>query len=268
MRKVIVDGMPPQHWIDEAEKVTQRLRDAVGPEARKTIINENEGLWRDDRIRNWLLGQFHNKCWYTEAQDSVSSFHVDHFRPKIRALDLYGNACEGYWWLAFEWTNYRISGQLLNVKKRDLFPIAEGPRATCNEPASLHLEAPLLIDPRTEQASLISYEKDEDGCISIPAAGIDSDDHYLAEKTIEILGLNRLDRLNKKRALFWDQCIQEILNYQSASNSGAQALKRIHQAKAISQLREMVKYEKEFSSVMIACIKKNASEALQTSVFY
>ena len=83
---------------------------------------------RGHRIRNWLLEQFHNKCWYTEAQDAVSSFHVDHFRPKTRALDLEGNACEGYWWLAFEWTNYRISGQLINVKKKDLFPIVEGPR--------------------------------------------------------------------------------------------------------------------------------------------
>lgn len=123
MRKVIIDGMPSQGWIDEAEKVTRRLRDAAGPEARKAIIDENEGLWRDDRIRNGLLGQFNNKCWYTESQDSVSSLHVDHFRPKIRVLDLYGNACEGYWWLAFNWNNYRISDQLFNVKNGSCFPL-------------------------------------------------------------------------------------------------------------------------------------------------
>ena len=88
------------------------------------IIESNEELWRDDRIRNWLLSQFNNKCWYSEAQESVSSVHVDHYRPKGRfKQELGGETEEGYWWLAFDLSNYRICGQLLNVNKGDLFPI-------------------------------------------------------------------------------------------------------------------------------------------------
>ena len=118
-----------QDWVDEADAVTTKLHAAASKTERDAIIEKHKGLWRDDRIRSWLLQQFNNKCWYTEAYDSVSSIHVDHYRPKGRAKDLDGNECEGYWWLAFEWKNYRICGQLINVKKLDVFPIVEGARA-------------------------------------------------------------------------------------------------------------------------------------------
>jgi len=47
---------------------------------------------------------------YTEAYDSVSSIHVDHYRPKGRITDLDGNKFEGYWWLAFEWKTIEYAG--------------------------------------------------------------------------------------------------------------------------------------------------------------
>jgi len=53
--------------------------------------------------------------------DSVSSIHVDNIGRK-EAKDLEGNECEGYWWLAFNWRNYPMCGQLINVKKLDIFP--------------------------------------------------------------------------------------------------------------------------------------------------
>ena len=66
--------------------------------------------------------------------------------------------------------------RLINVKKRDLFPIVEGARATCDELASLHFEAPLLIDRLSDQVHFIPYEKDENACISVQASGIDERD--------------------------------------------------------------------------------------------
>lgn len=265
MRRVIIQGMPPADWVADAEAVTAQLRSAVDKAERDQIIEKQQSLWRDDRIRNWLLNQFNNKCWYTEAQDSVSSIHIDHYRPKGRAKDLDGNECEGYWWLAFDWKNYRICGQLINVKKLDVFPIIEGARANCTDPASLKLEAPLLIDPLTDQARLITYEKDEDGCRAIPAAGINMAEEYRAEKTIDVLGLNRRDRLNRKRADFWDKCLLTIEEYKSAD--GPQALRVLLQASAKKRLKEMVAYSAEFSSVSEACIRKHAPGPLVASVF-
>lgn len=264
MRRVFIQGMPPQDWIDDAEAVTTKLRAAANDIERGEIIKKNEGLWRDDRIRDWLLQQFNNKCWYTEAYDSVSSIHVDHYRPKGRAKDLDGNEYEGYWWLAFEWKNYRICGQLINVKKLDVFPIVEGARANCADLVSLELEAPLLIDPLTDQTRLISYEKDEDGCMAVPMAGIAEADEHRALRTIDILGLNRLDRLNQKRADYWQKCLNEIAGY---GVDGPQVLRCVRQASAITKLKEMVAYCSEFSSVSEACIRKNAPAPLVACVF-
>lgn len=265
MRRVILKGTPPENWVKESEKVTQQLRKAADENERTAILKKNEPLWRDDRIRNWLLEQFANKCWYTEAQESVSPVHVDHYRPKGKTRDLSGNETEGYWWLAFDWTNYRISGHLINSKKGDIFPIVEGAKATCHDNASLQLECPLLIDPVQEEARLISYEKEEEGCIAVPAAGIDTYDEYRAAKTIEVLGLNIRDRLTRKRAHYWDQCLLAITEYKSAG--GPQVLKNILRVSAINKLKEKIKYEAEFSSVSEACIRKNAPEPLLAEVF-
>lgn len=265
MRRVIIRGIPPPDWIADAKVVTEELRKATSATVRKQIIEKNEKLWRDDRIRDWLLEQFNNKCWYTEAYESVSSIHVDHYRPKIRATDLDGNECEGYWWLAFEWDNYRICGQLINVKKLDVFPIIEGARANHADIVSLKLEAPVLIDPKTDQARLITYEKDEDACIAVPAAGINEVEENRAKKTIEVLGLNIRDRLNQKRADYWDRCLMAIADYKSADIPYASKI--IFQAIAIKRLKEMITYEAEFSSVSEACIRKNAPASLTASVF-
>ncbi len=266
MRKVTIHGTPPASWVTDAEAVTQQLRDAADQDARDVIIDANEGLWRDDRIRNWLLGQFNNKCWYSEAQDSVSSIHVDHYRPKGRIKQALGAAPEsGYWWLAFNWDNYRVCGQLLNVKKGDLFPIIEGVRCNATDPVSLQLEAPALIDPRTDQTRLISYDKDEDACIAVAAANISDPDVTRVKDTIEIMGLNLRPRLNAKRNEFWDRCLLKITDYRNAP--GPQALRLVHQALAKVELRKMVEYDKEFSSVCEACIRKNAPESLIAEVF-
>lgn len=266
MRRVKITGSPPQDWVDEADAVTEQLRKAPNATARATIIEKHEGLWRDERIRGWLLRQFSNKCWYSEAYESVSSVHVDHYRPKGRVKEsLGGDTSDGYWWLAFDWSNYRICGQLLNVKKGDLFPVVEGPRCTADGTIALRLESPILIDPIDEDdVGLISYEKDEDACLAVCASDIAEADKTRVTQSIEILGLNRLDRLNTKRAMYWDKCLQSIEEYKTST--GPQPLRKFAQASARKHLKEMITYEAEFSSVVLACIRKNAPESLISAI--
>jgi hypothetical protein len=96
-----------------------------------------------------------------------------------------------------------------------------------------------LIDPKTDQARLISYEKDEDACIAVGAAGIGEPDITRVNNTIEIMGMNLRPRLNEKRNEFWDKCMMKIGEYESAR--GAQALRLVCQASAKVALKEMVK---------------------------
>ncbi len=268
MRKVRIpdEATPPAEWIKKAEAATKELREAKTDNERKAVIDKYEGLWRDNDVRNWLLALFHNKCWYTEAKESVSAIHVDHYRPKGRVSDLGRNQREDYWWLAFDWHNYRICGQLINTKKNDIFPLCEGCCATADDPKSLKLEAPLLIDPITDDARLISYEMDEEGCRATSIAGIDDAEQHRADNTIEILGLNRLNRLNQNRADVWRKCVGKIKDYTSAAGE-PQSLKQLRQAIAIADLKKMIGYEEEFSSVAEACIRKTAPLAIQAKVY-
>ncbi len=161
-----------------------------------------------------------------------------------------------------------ISGQLINVKKRDYFPLLAGQRAAENcTLGQLKLESATLIDPLTQQTRLISFDRDEDGCIAVPAGGIEDDDLRQAKDTIEILGLNRLDRLNQKRAKCWDECLMEIANYKGAANQGAKALAWLQKETALATLKKKIQYEAEFSSVAEACIRKQAPEPVMAAVF-
>lgn len=269
MRKVIIPTKltPPADWLADAQAATDALAAAQNEAERDAIIEQKERLWRDTRIRDWLLNLFHNKCWYTEAQESVSAYHVDHFRPKGRVTDVgRTNPAPGYWWLTFKWENYRICGQLINVKKSDTFPLINGHRATADAPESLKLEAPALLDPTTDDARLISFEMDEDGCRAVPIAGADEEDCARVLTTIDVIGLNRLDRLNRKRADVWDKCREQLASFAAASQEPP-ALKKLRRALIIEDLKERVGYESELSSVSDACIRKLGSEMVIAQVF-
>jgi hypothetical protein len=269
MRKVRVpnDQHPPADWLADAEAASAQLAVAMTDAEREAIIEAKGKIWRDDRIRNWLLGLFYNKCWYSEAQEAVSAYHVDHFRPKGQVTGVGRTRPEpGYWWLAFNWQNYRICGQLINVKKSDVFPLVSGHRATPDAPGSLRLEAPSLLDPTTDDARLVSFEMDEDGCRAVPSGGADAEDFARVITTIEVIGLNRLDRLNRKRADVWEECREKLASYAAASDEPP-ALKLLQRILIVVDLKKRVAYESELSSVAEACIRKLGSELVCAQVF-
>lgn len=269
MRKVLIPSgaTPPADWLADAQVVSEELTAAATETERGAIIEKHEKLWRDPRVRDWLLGLFHDKCWYTEAQEAVSAYHVDHYRPKGRVTDVgRTNPEPGYWWLAFKWENYRICGQLINVKKNDVFPLISGHRATADKPGSLKLEAPALLDPTTDDARLISFEMDEDGCRAVPMPGADDEDCARVETTIEVIGLNRLDRLNRKRADVWEECREQLTSFEAASQEPP-ALKQIQRALVVAELKKRLRYERELSSVAEACIRKLGSDLVKAQVY-
>lgn len=269
MRKINIPAgaTPPADWLADAHVANEELAAAKTEAEREALIEKNAQLWRDIRIRDWLLSLFHNKCWYTEAKEAVSAYHVDHYRPKGRVTDVGRTDPQpGYWWLTFKWENYRICGQLINVKKNDVFPLVSGHRATSDEPDSLKLEAPALLDPISDDARLISFEMDEDGCRAVPMPGADDGDRARVMTTIEVIGLNRLDRLNQKRADVWEGCREQLASYDAASLEPL-ALKQLQRALIIAELRKRVRYESELSTVAEACIRKLGSEVVKAQIY-
>ena len=140
------------------------------------------GVYAADDVKQTLREMQHGKCAFCEitVQDRFYG-DVEHFRPKGGWQQGRGGTLseEGYWWLAYEWTNLLLSCQLCNQRyKRNLFPI-RGERARKPEDALID-EDPMLVDPVDEDPSgVIRFNQEV-------AEGLDE----RGWTTIEVFGLN------------------------------------------------------------------------------
>jgi hypothetical protein len=127
-----------QQWLDESERLLQQMvslnedaetftaaGDVISAEQkiqeRNEVINRNGSHW--GALKDWLLALSHGKCWFSDTKDLFSHYEVEHFRPKKIAKDLDGIDRDGYWWLAFDYSNFRICGNVGNRKKGGWFPL-------------------------------------------------------------------------------------------------------------------------------------------------
>jgi hypothetical protein len=142
-------------WIAKATQILAQLGAAPDAATRNAIIKTNKAVCGE--IKQWLLSLSHQKCWFSEAKDCFSHWDVEHYRPKKSARDADGTEHEGYWWLAFDWHNLRICGNVGNRKKSTYFPLRVGcPR--CAPHGDLRHEDPQLLDPvDPEDPALISF---------------------------------------------------------------------------------------------------------------
>ncbi|MFN7982524.1 MAG: hypothetical protein U0Q11_11750 [Vicinamibacterales bacterium] len=250
------NGVPDADWIADAQSLLQQLSVAPDKAARDALIEANEAVWK--RLRDWLLRLSHEKCWYSEARDSFSVPEVEHYRPKKRCKrKIRGPYCDGYWWLAFDWTNYRICGKVGNVKKGDFFPLADGSQVASHNGLSIQNELPLLLDPACPgDPDLLTF--DEDGACG-PHADADDYARRRVTTTTERLNLNQ-GRVKKARQRIWSQCwrlIEEcrVLALQLNQAAGAADFALLNIKKA--ELRRMVRADAEFSAVAKSCLLKS-----------
>ena len=91
----------------------------------------NSNLYGSDVIKDKLLAFFHGKCGYCEdfmgnekiAHKPDWDWQVEHYRPKANVLE--DRSHGGYYWLAYECTNFLIVCPICNSLRRkgDKFPI-------------------------------------------------------------------------------------------------------------------------------------------------
>jgi hypothetical protein len=150
---------------------------------------------------------FKSLCAYCESRyEGVAlSGHVEHYRPKA-AVDTptQRRRKPGYYWLASTWDNLvpvcpacnsekertHADGSVSVSGKGNAFPLAdEGQRATA--PGEEVNEVPLLLHPcKDEPDDHLTFEEE----LILPRDG-----SVRGEKTIEILGLNRVGLIDSRR---------------------------------------------------------------------
>jgi len=264
VRFVSLDSYTPApEWIEKAGQVLDELKAARDSTERKTIISRNDRVWA--ALKDHLAALSHGKCWFSEARDCFNYWHVEHFRPKNSALDLDGTEHDGYWWLAFDWRNYRLCGGVGNTAKGTHFPLRD-PRARAKGPADdLRGEYPLLLDPADERdPSLLSF--DFEGA-AIVAPDVDDDwDRKRVEYSIGRLKLN-FPALTNARKTVWQECWRHIQKYRDEVKlhqvSGGMNLYALQGARnEAAAVRKLIRSDSEFSSAARACVIASGDKQL------
>lgn len=257
MRYIDLDKhKPDQAWLDKSDTLTAeliRLHEAGDFAARNQLIDDNANHWR--QIKQWLLDISHNKCWFSEAKDIYSHLDVEHFRPKKEAKDIDGTKRDGYWWLAFDYTNFRACGNVGNRKKGGWFPLKQGSLLSCYNSRCEESEANYLLDP-TDPDDVLLLAFDEEGK-AIPAPGISAWEQQRVEETIKRLKLNEHETLTEQRRAIWQTMSRHIEQYQSAKSKCADgnnpAAKGTLRA-ILENIKSMSDETAELSSVAKYCV--------------
>lgn len=215
----------PQNWRARQLKAEEELRNAPDSETRRKIFTRYSDLWSDVKVH--LRTQSHNKCWYCETSTRGFPGDIDHYRPKGRVAEAANH--DGYWWLAFEWRNWRFVCRYCNSLNRDFetgkvsgkgdsFPLLCGEAYRIKSPneyeyyEELLREGPKLLDPT---------EREDIGLLTFTSEGVPepaeekelSDKHERAKASIEIYHLDS-SRLKNERKKIFAQVKRYVEDYQ------------------------------------------------------
>jgi hypothetical protein len=162
-------------WEKQAEQLARELRAKPKHEQSTFIETNRRKTWGADEVLEELRKIVGNKCWYSETPLEGADPNVDHFRPKgqVREVDTdLQNTKElssGYWWLAFEPLNFRLSSMHANQRRVDMdteggkwdyFPVL-GLRAAEGTPYLAIVENLLALDPcSASDVSLLWFDPD------------------------------------------------------------------------------------------------------------
>jgi uncharacterized protein (TIGR02646 family) len=250
MRYIYLDASKiDADWLKKANEVTANIKAETDPKKRRALIKKNAALWGKPEVKHALLEMSHKKCWYTEADDCVSDWHVDHFRPK-----------SNYQWLAFEWTNYRISGGIPNRKKSNYFPLDDQAKCATFGAPDITCEEPLFLDPaKLGDADLVTY--DEQGELK-PIDPNDATTLRRVDATCKGLNLND-ERLIKRRQGVWNACrekVDQIRELIDAEVNLEKALMSDHVKKLAAEVKKSTKPDAPFSAVAKAFLRTTRAE--------
>lgn len=211
MRFINTLGYNPKKWEKEQQLKLMALRACANRAERITFLDTPQNkTWNQHKSSFEKLS--HGKCWFTEANSTVSDYSIEHFRPKKR-VELITNKDEypekrtttdinGYWWLAYNIENLRLASYKPNQLKRNYFPIRNDSNIATADNNSWKKEIPMLLDPCIESdVQLLTYA----GVEPRPSNPDDTTlEHIRARISIIVFGLKH-DRLKRARSRIFEE---------------------------------------------------------------
>ena len=243
-------------WLQRSAGLVADLAalDAEGNrKERNELIDANSAHWSE--LKPWLLALSHGKCWFSEVRELYSHYDVEHFRPKKQAKSLDASERDGYWWLAFNYMNFRACGNVGNRKKGGWFPLRTGSMCSSYTARCEESEVAYLIDPIDEDdVKLLAF--DEKGDV-IPVPGCSEWDRERVAETVKRLKLNEHPALSDERRKVWqkvDNLIEQYKVAKARSDLAANPVAKERLKTIRSQVRELTDAKAELSSVAKWCV--------------
>lgn len=237
-------------------------RTAVAESIRTRTKPSFASLWGDYKAA--LSAAQHGRCGFCEQKVIGGQFgDVEHFRPKGEIWKLKDDPATwgverphlstlegrkhdtvrttGYWWLAYEWSNYLLCCSTCNsVYKASFFPVVDDEYA--DGPQSNRRERPLLLNPFSGPRPETHLDYDEIGTV------VARNDSRIGRTTIVYLGLNRA-ALREERmqiAMRVMRAIRDLL-------AGSEELRR----RAVEDIHEMGRTGNMFAGMVRIMFRNN-----------
>ena len=243
-------------WLIKSAQLITELAtlDAAGRrDERNALIDANSAHW--GALKEWLLALSAGKCWFSEVRELYSHYDVEHFRPKKEAKALDATVRDGYWWLAFDYMNLRVCGNVGNRKKGGWFPLKDGSLCSSYAQPCEESETRYLLDPiDDDDVGLIAF--DEEGKV-IPMPGISEWEQARVHETVKRLKLNEHVPLAEARRKVWqkvDQLIADFTRAKARCGTGNNPAAKTKLIEVCARIRELIHPNAELSAVARWCL--------------
>jgi hypothetical protein len=263
----------PEKWRADLLQAENELRNLPPGKTYSDIFRKYSYLWSD--VKEYYRQISDEKCWYCETKTDRMRGDIDHHRPKGGVIQ--NPAHRGYWWLAFEWRNWRFACELCNSKLTDYttgivggkgneFPLVgnDESRRICDECDydDLLAEDPALLDPtEAEDSDLLTFTSDgRPGSITQDEEAIE---YQRVSVSIRVYHLDHF-KLNRERRTLYYKVLKFVAMYRKydeiwrANRSNLAA--RAYAKEAFENLRELIASDAEYSAVARAYLKEQRKD--------
>jgi len=261
----------PDAWKARLETARAELEKAATQEERGKIIDRYSDLWSEVKIH--LRRRSFDKCWYCETSTKGFPGDIDHYRPKKGVEEAPDH--EGYWWLAFEWRNWRFVCRFCNSENKDhetgevggkanQFPLLDNDesrriksREEYEEYEDLWRERSALLDPTVrEDTDLITFTSEG---VAVPA---EKDErlvkHKRAKVSIKVYHLDRSSLNNSRKKIYIkaEKLVKAYRKYMSKWDSEQNHDDLERALEAGKELGLMIAHDAEYSAATITYLQE------------
>jgi hypothetical protein len=247
----------PVDWAMKAAALEQKVSDCAGDVKKiKKVLEVSH--W--SKLRAALkAASFGNICWYCEGEIYNSRPHIDHFRPKNGVVE--APLHNGYYWLAYEPSNYRVACEFCNsstddsptgsrVTKQHHFPLLNESARALLPSDRVDRELPVLLDPVIAgDCELLDFDISGNArrSAAFPRSALE-DQVCRVSESIRIYGLDR-PGLDERRKGVMDAVVWNVKVLAAGVDGADEEIRRLiaprspHSTAAIAALRTRLDVE-------------------------